>query len=549
MSNKLSDLDSLILETLEERIGSLPVVDADGVLKFGDDEIVRSNDKRYAKSFAQRVPPPDRLTVADIKQLLVSLRLGTPKSKPEARWQLQKAKELIAARGTEDDKANWHISLHLLQKNYNLARKISVENPLATYTVLDKFLDKNKFRKYAKAGTWIGLTMDPEPARDTANIEDREVSPQQIHSLFRTDMRNAGGEAGLFPPDVANAINTLFMNTNNLFQRIEVISELSNVLSDILRGDTDDHLDIQAKELQNYIAQSVLLDYFTSIVSEMDDGAGAYLFETFLAAMAGGKVEGKKKTAQGQMAATDFEFAGGEQGSAKYYSSTDGIGQAVGGFEPEVPMHYVVGIKNKEKSGDNTVIKSVDIYYFKVILVPRGRQPDGKFTNARAYAFNPDGEELSPREPWFVSGELKLNKSFLYSASTRLGTIDILGASAEKSQGFRKSLLQATQRINKDFAEVLAGLGNVAESASAVRQSTNKYAMDGESRSGDEAIQNLRGLNAFFGNLFNKLADMGYQRTQQDPTELKEEKTEKKSVSALDKLIEQVILYNNMEVK
>ncbi len=116
MSNKLSNLDSLILEVLEERIGSLAVIDDEGVLKFGDDEIVKTNDKRFAKSFAQRVPPPNKLTLADIKQLLVSLRLGSPKSKAETRWQLQKAKEIIADRGSEADKANWHIALSLLQK-------------------------------------------------------------------------------------------------------------------------------------------------------------------------------------------------------------------------------------------------------------------------------------------------------------------------------------------------------------------------------------------------------------------------------------------------
>ena len=549
MSNKLSNLDSLILEVLEERIGSLAVIDDEGVLKFGDDEIVKTNDKRFAKSFAQRVPPPNKLTLADIKQLLVSLRLGSPKSKAETRWQLQKAKEIIADRGSEADKANWHIALSLLQKNYNLAKKIGVAQPLLTYTVLDRMIGRDAFRRYAKAGTWIGLTMDPQPARDTDNIEKKQLDPQEVHSLFRTDMRNAGGEAGAFPVDVTNAINVLFINTNNLFERIQAISDLSNAISIILQGYTDDLISIDARELQSYIAQSVLLDYFTSIVTEMDDGAGAYLFESFLAAMAGGKVEGKKKTAGGQMAATDFEFAGGEQGSAKYYSSIDGIGQAVGGFEAEVPMHYVVGIKNKEKSGDNTVIKSVDIYYFKIILVPRGRQPEGKLKTARVYAFNPDGEELMKGNSWIVSGELKLNKTFLYSDSTKLGTIDIVGASAEKSQGFRKTLVQAADRINKDFSEVLTGLGGVAESAESVRQGTNKYAMSGRRESGDQAIQDLRNLNSVFSDLFNKLADMGYERTQKSPTELKQEKNEKNNLSALDKLIEHVILYKNTEEK
>ena len=280
------------------------------------------------------------------------------------------------------------------------------------------------------------------------------------------------------------------------------------------------------------------------------------MFETFLAALAGGKVEGKKKTAAGQMAATDFEFAGGEQGSAKDYSSPDGIGQAVGGFEANVPMHYIVGIKNKEVSGKESVIKSVDIYYYKIILVPIGRQPKvkvddklvSKLTNVRVYAFDPDGAPLSPNEKWTVSGELKLNKSFLYSNSTKLGTIEILGASVDARKTFKDSMLEAVGRINKNFQEILGGLGAVATTADSVKEDTNKYAMDGVSHSGDKAIQSMKKLNNFFGDLFNKLADMGYQKTIQDPTKL-DEKNEKKDLSALDKLIEQVILYNNTEEK
>ena len=112
-----------------------------------------------------------------------------------------------------------------------------------------------------------------------------------------------------------------------------------------------------------------------------------------------------------------------------------------------------------------------------------------------------------------------------------------------------QTLVQATDRINKDFSEVLAGLGGVAESAESVRQGTNKYAMSGQRDSGDQAIQDLRNLNSVFSDLFNKLADMGYERTQKSPTELKQEKNEKNNLSALDKLIEHVILYKNTEEK
>ena len=540
-------MDSLILEVLKERVGSLSVVDIEDIVKFGDDEITNRSDKRYATSFAQRSPPPNKFTVKDIKQLLISLRLSYPKSRSEVKWQLQKAKEVIEERGTDEEKIQWHIALSLLQKNYNLARKIQVPNPLETYSTLDRPIPAAKFREYAKKGTWIGLSVDPEPAQSADNIDVAELSSQEVGSLFRTDIRNSGGETGVFPADVTNAINTLFVNTKNLFQRIELISNFSEALSEILEGDRNP-VDIDVKEMQAYIAQAVLLDYFTSIVSDMDDGAGAYMFETFLAALAGGKVEGKKKTATGQMAATDFEFGGGEQGSAKYYSSPDNIGQAVGGFDANVPMHYIVGIKNKQVSGEESIIKSVDIYYYKIILVPMGRQPDGKLTNVRVYAFDPDGAPLSPNEKWTARGELKLNKSFLYSDSTKLGTIEILGASDKARKTFKDSMLEAIGRINKDFQEILSGLGAVAATADSVKEDSNRYAMDGISTSGDKAIQSMKSLNSFFGDLFNKLADMGYQKTIQDPTELNE-KNEKNNLSALDKLIEHVILYKNTEEK
>ena len=139
-------------------------------------------------------------------------------------------------------------------------------------------------------------------------------------------------------------------------------------------------------------------------------------------------------------------------------------------------------------------------------------------------------------------------ESFLYSDSTKLGTIEILGASDKARKTFKDSMLEAIGRINKDFQEILSGLGAVAATADSVKEDSNRYAMDGISTSGDKAIQSMKSLNNFFGDLFNKLADMGYQKTIQDPTELNE-KNEKNNLSALDKLIEHVILYKNTEEK
>lgn len=78
----------------------------------------------------------------------------------------------------------------------------------------------------------------------------------------------------------------------------------------------------------------------------MDSGSGAYLFEYFLALVCGGKVEGKSKTAAGQMAATDFSM-NGKKGSAKYYRDSAGLSQASAGFLGG-DTTYVIGLKKQD---------------------------------------------------------------------------------------------------------------------------------------------------------------------------------------------------------
>ena len=565
MDNKLNELDSMILEALQEKINpDLFDIDKDGKVKW-DNKPLGHHPSNYAKKLANlATPPQDQFNEKDIKKLLLMLKEKTASalasggfSKSALRWSMERASEAVAA-GHQSDKEKWHVALHILTKRYGLSQKIGVEDPLSMYSTLGN-VDRKTFAKVARsAQNWLKFALDLDPAASTDTIASRELPVQDDHSLLKIDMRNASSEASIsaFPSQVANAINVAFSGTSNLYQRLQAITDHSNALFEMLKEPNDTELfsNISAMELQQLMARMVLLDYFTSIVSDMDDGSGAYLFESFLAAMAGGKVEGKATTGQGKMAATDFSFHGGVAGSAKYYTNFSGIHQAVGGFKPGVPMHYVVGIKNKENVHGEVAVKSVDIYYYKIILKKAGQQPkvkdkEGnkieKLTNVWAYAFDPEGDPLS--EPWKVSGDLHLGHSFLYSASTKVGRVNIIGAGEALGQKFKDKILEATKKVNKDFGEVVATLGNVATSATKVKDDATLYTMKGKQAAGDKAVASLNDLNTFFANLYDKLTDMGYESSTTQKQYTKE--NQKKSLKELDKLIEQVILYKNTEEK
>lgn len=582
MSQNRKALDEMIMEVLQEnldeKISPLKVINqkSKNRVKFGDEYFTAKKDQQYALSLAAYEAPPGEFGLADIKKLLIRLRSGSKSAisskRGMYRFQLEVAKELVDKVGDANEKKDWHIALFLLQKNYNLDAKLVETDTLSKYTVLPDGITPQEFRQRASKGTWIGLKVDPAPAKGEDNInldvEKQKVDPE-IHSLFSTDLRNAQGEEGMgsFPTNVQNAIRALFTSEANLYSRLKTITDFSNEMSQMLSNNTPMPSRMTSKEIGEAMAKMVLLDYITSIVSDMDDGSGAYLFETFLAALAGGRVEGKEKTAQGKMGATDFTFAGGVKGSAKYYSRTSkgyvaGIHQAIGGFSAGDYMHYLIGVKNKDTvAGIDGVVKSVDIYYYKILLTgigPSGGEVDGKLTNVNVYAYDPDGNPLSKGEKWQSKGGegLDLGKQFLYSDRTKLGTVSIIGAGATSGQKFKERILAAANQHSGDLGVVLQGVSNIVKEANDFKSNTTKYTMQIKNKeqimAADAAIGNLNELNEHFQNLYDRLTNLGYgSATKQSTTGIKTEskKNLKKSLKDLDKLIEQVILYKNTEEK
>jgi len=158
-------------------------------------------------------------------------------------------------------------------------------------------------------------------------IDDAAKSDQTaLGKRFTT----AKGDFGEFDFADSSLIKRFFGNTDTVSNRIKKVSAISlKFLEMAEKGEK------YSGSNSDFLSEIQLLDLITSVVKDYDSGAGAYVFEYFLALLAGGNVEGKATTDAGKMGAADLVYTieGGERyGSAKFVQRGSSS-QAVSGFQ------------------------------------------------------------------------------------------------------------------------------------------------------------------------------------------------------------------------
>jgi len=160
-----------------------------------------------------------------------------------------------------------------------------------------------------------------------------EKTAKKDQTAFGKSFTTAKGDYGVFDPEDVALISRTFASTDNSKTRIQKFSEISKKFAKAASSTkSEDKLTGDASELLRNIQ---LMDLIASVVKNYDSGAGAYVFEYFLALICGGSVAGKEKTSAGKMGVADFIYKIGnteKYGSAKFVQK--GIAtQAVSGFE------------------------------------------------------------------------------------------------------------------------------------------------------------------------------------------------------------------------
>lgn len=204
-------------------------------------------------------------------------------------------------------------------------------------------------------------------------IQDKSKDRQ---SFSQPQIRTVPAESGQYTGNIEPMLDVIFEGTPKIKARMEKISQISKLFYSAAEGN-----DKSIKQLKNlaptkFLAYVSLMDYFVEVTKSFDSGSGAYLFEWFLAMVAGGKVTGKESGPGGGMGAVDFEGAAGiGRGSAKYYQKKSDIKQAATGFKTDELVHYIVALKKQDRlqigktslgTSDPSKLTMVDIYAPKV---------------------------------------------------------------------------------------------------------------------------------------------------------------------------------------
>mgnify|MGYP003628032616 CR=1 FL=1 len=413
--------------------------------------------------------------------------------------------------------------------------KAGIEDPVVKQVL------KHGYSNHKKAA--IDPIKDPTEIGNIKNIEmDKQVYKPQ--SIAFGQMANIGMQSsdpttavplGKMAEGLAASISAFFDGTATFEDRVQKISKFSET---VFKKEKIENL-----KVTDVLAASLFLDYLTTVVREIDAGAGAYQFEALLAAMAGGAVTGKDegKAGTGQMGAVDFIMNDGSFGSSKYYSTAGSgdISQAYTGFSNKVGKTTLYIIAHK-KGTDNTQVSS-------------GEADPTKITQLNIYLVSVMPLIQNPTKPkhfkvWVNGGSAKTGTDtsgkLNISPSLKSATPIVIKVAGGGANTLRASLEASTKKSGTDIQNAYKHFQEVFKEMYNANQKAQRYASTGDTTVGNAALASL-------GTADDKFIDLAAQlsNTTKDTAAIKKDRTidpvqenKTKSLKELDKLIEHVIL-------
>lgn len=410
---------------------------------------------------------------------------------------------------------------------------LEIEHVKASRFLIKSFKDGLKNGKFetpneiSKANTAIELLSQIEMSYDqkvqAAQVPDSTISGPEFST------RRA--ETGEFPPAQKMIVQRAMADAGNIYNRIKALSKISSQYFQASVGKGTRKDDLQSKTASEILNDIMLLDTFNYVIKDMDAGAGAYLFEYLLAMLVEGRVTGKETTDEGKMGATDFISADGTKGSAKYYSNPSSVGQAVGGFNVNEPVKYVVGIKKEDikdtgrtqasKGGksDPARIVAIDLFYFSVNMDSRGKFKAG----SRDLKIKVDGTKK------------KVILDSAIDSSSYAGTIYLASVA---TSNFAEMMDNAIETTQQDIQEAYTAMKNMFAEMQTVKQSTKMYISSGDIAKGNDAFESLKKTEDNFSTVVKKLtSEEGYGQMDQTTNKIVQEN----KFESLDQLIAESI--------
>jgi hypothetical protein len=349
---------------------------------------------------------------------------------------------------------------------------------------LKKGRDAEKMINYVTNAVTDAAEFTAGDAQSIDSEEIRSLAFKQLQTVS-ADPDDSETAVGKFPEGIATTMNTIFSGVNTFRERLiklkEVCESAINNRGTVSQGETP----------TSALANMLVLDYVTTLVREVDSGAGAYNFEAFLALLVGGRVVGKETNPAGEMGGADFRSADGSAGSSKYYSRMSGIEQSSKGFREGEPVFYVIAIKQREDKADDetnrpTNITSLNIYTLFVVKIAS----DVRNKDIFAYKYSNGEVEIKSVE---TGG--KINLSTGLSSKGEPLNIRLVTTSTEEQKDIRRVvdaiIRDRTETQEDQVAQAVKQFKTLSDSLYTAGEKSQAYASTGDIDKGNAALENL----------------------------------------------------------
>ena len=243
-----------------------------------------------------------------------------------------------------------------------------------------------------------------------------------------------------------------------------------------------------ADKSRKFIVFTTVMDIFNNFSRNIDHGAGAYYFESFLAYLAGGQAGGKELGAGRGMGEADFLKADGSKGSAKFFQGGSEMSQSWKNFVPGYPVEYVVGWKYDQDDKPTSDIEK--LYKIKLISFTIGA---AVVNDQRVLQINGESLSLPQMKDSIVDGNVVLTSTAIKNGWKQLGDFIM---PQTNSQSLTKLVRTTADKIDKDvglayrrFEEVLKGLRTM-------KSEIQQYSADRDINKAEKAVataDNFRG--------------------------------------------------------
>lgn len=399
----------------------------------------------------------------------------------------------------------------------------NIENPKVFTTTLMKQLVAIKYStKDSSIKQKVKAIFDERDRLVQAKSADRQ-------SVTQPQIRTIGAEEGQYTGDIALILNKILQGKSTKIKgRVEKVSEISKMFYEAAGGSPTHIKKIKNLDPQTFLSYVMLMDYFVEIGKSFDSGAGAYLFEWFLAMLSGGKVLGKATGPGGGMGAVDFEGAPGiGSGSAKYYATKSDIKQAASGFNKNELVQYIVGLKKQ--------------HFEQIGKVSRGSSDPSKITMVDIYA--PKVKKISDTEFLIDGDSVKISsaKSDVPIGSHLGDKIATIFIAEVQTKSFREMVYKSVStNLNQMKAALLQNFEKFFKQLETADEACRMYAVEGQLTDANKAIVAIDQSKDQFEELIPQINDKLKYDSAAGQAVTKE--NQKKSLKDLDKLIERVIL-------